>query len=394
MSAVPDALVAALQGLVDAARGDDPYAAEPFATPEGWASRANSARRLVKFVHGDGLDLEPVGPAFITPDDQRAAVRTRIREGERQVDQAWVVFRRHEGSWRVEGHAESPVILQLFLAGTFSPVTALEDLPSDPAGEAAGEAHLAAVRAGEDTGDARLARLIAEGFDRVHIEQVVALDAVDRVGVLFVAENAEHHSRDSFSVYRRTPDGLEPVAHGRLPDLSDLLDGVEILPATEGETIEERLDDLLGSVLGRLLEAVGVGPGELPAGGGKALLETLSHQAAPGGVPQAALLDPELYDAAVGGDLAHKMERRVQVAVDEALRAQGVDPGALDPDTEAGRQVLAEHAPLILRTTFGAILLTAAPAARETAIPEARPDVVPWIRAAIRHLASQPPAQA
>ena len=74
MTAIPDGLKTALDGLYNAARSGDPTRAQDFATEAGWKSRTDSARRLVGQVFKSGLRLRFTGPAFVTPAQDRAAI--------------------------------------------------------------------------------------------------------------------------------------------------------------------------------------------------------------------------------------------------------------------------------------------------------------------------------
>lgn len=392
---VPAALSASLKALLDAARSGDPTSAAPFATPAGWESRADSARRLVKQVAMDGLAVRLTGPAFVTPGQERAAVRADVLEGDTVADTIWVLFRNTDG-WKVEGQAQDRTVVGLFLGDRFSPVTELWDLPEDPDGAAWAQAHAKDLCNGDTCGVTE-DELLEQGFTDVRVEQVVALEAVDRIGAIFEFRNPDGGARSRMSVLQRTPGGeVVPVEHGRMPGISALVDGVDVSwdQDLSGSSVADRVDKLLSVAMGQLLRILGVDPEAMPEGYGGALTRFLTQASSEGGLPQAALMDPALLDRAMGGDLAHKIERRAQQQVARVLREQGVDPSALDPDSEAGQKALAEHAPLIVRTLFGAVLLGVAPAEPAEELPEPVPAVKPWVQAALAFVATQQQGQA
>jgi hypothetical protein len=385
MTTLPAGLQRALDGLYNAARSGDPTSAAPFATEAGWSSRTDSARRLVGQVFRGGLGLRFTGPAFVTPAQDRAAVRTEVLDTERVTDTIWILLQTVQGAWKVEGVGQDRTVVGLYLADQFSPVIDLFDLPPDDAAAAWAQAHC-----GErcDDDDAHVVGLREQGFTEASVASTHALPAIDRVAVVFEHKKpGDPHPRESMTVLQQTPDGLVPIMRGVSPARSRLLSGVEAVwePQVAGASVRERMESLLGQAMGKLLELAGFDGAPLLADGGISRL--MAALEAAGTAPMIGV-DAAALDRAWGGDVSDRMQRRIQHAVATLLRAEGVEPSEVPPDSAEGRLVLGDKAASIVQVLLREVLRSVAPddLSRDPVVPEAVPGVGAWIQAALASL--------
>ena len=391
---LPEALMtdpraALIHQFHEAASSEDPRSAEAWSTPAGWRSRADSAARLARQIHRDGVDVRVTGPALDAPDGSRSAVRTDLMKDGKAVDSLFVLLERDGEDWRVEAVAQDRTLVGLFLAGTHSPVTGFEDLPDQADARAWGEARLAALQSGEHE-DARLARFQGQGMTELALQGVYHLAPIGRSAVVLEARRpGEDVGPGSATILQHTDEGVVVVAEEQLPGMESLLDGVQAdweLPEATGSTSEARAEALIGGLLDQLLGALGF-RGALPEGGARPVLQFLTAEAQAGRLPTSNLLDPQHMGGVWSGDLAGRVERHVQRRIGEILGKHGVDPDQVDPDSEAGRALVADHAEDIVRGLFQGVLLASAPGDQHDLPEGVTPSTGRWMRAALRHIA-------
>lgn len=393
MAEIPAGLQAALDGLYNAARSGDPTSAEPFATRAGWKSRSDSARRLVGQVFRSGLELRFTGPIFVTPAGDRAAVRTDVSQDGKETGAIWILCETVDGTWKVEGVGQDRTMVGLYLGGRFSPVTALDALPSDEEAAAWGAEH--GLQPSEEDDD-YLVDLRQQGFTDAQVAATHAVDAVDRIGVIFHHHKAgEPHERESMTVLQRTSEGLVPVCRGVPPARHRLFDGVSATwqPDMVGSTVRERMEHLLAQALGPLLRMAGLDGDALADGGVARFMKALEAAGTP---PPLAGVDVAAIDRAWGGDVPDRMQRRIQAAVANLLRTEGIEPGEVSPDSPAGAVVLHDKAASIVQVMMLEVMRSVAPddLSRDPIVPVAEPGAADWIRAALASLTGHTMGQA
>ncbi|MFK7929957.1 MAG: hypothetical protein AB8H79_17320, partial [Myxococcota bacterium] len=351
----------------------------------------DSAIRFAQNLQGERLRLQLTGPTVTGPGGERAAVRVSLFRGDRDTGALWIACVQEGADWKIEGTADTQVIIGLFLAGSHSPALPVEDLPSHPVARAWAQERLPALQA-DPSGDRLLAQGITNGATKIELVGVYHLAPVNRSAVIFQAvREGATYGETSQTVLHHIGDDVTPVSESQVAGLQSLLTGVNVDWDTQVDPAaspEAKAEALLTLLLEPFLAMLGFGV-DLGPGGGAALLRFMAQETDAAHTPGADLLSPEGLGQVWGADLPERAEQVVQDEVYAALRTVGIDPEHVDVDSAAGNALLAEHGDSILRALFKGILLSTSPTP-ESRVPRAPCDVGPWVRAALTRMAKEP----
>lgn len=247
MEGTRDPLTAA-EAFRQAITNDDPAMAEANCTPEGWAAPGDGPLSLYRQAVRKRLDPKPFA-AFENGD--RAAVVALLQQGDRALQDVWLLLERRRGDWLVAGVTKSEPLVRLVLDGVFSTLPAYTDLPPSHEGKAWAHGVLnqlarGQVRFAEHAAVGPAAEQAIEDLTRAATgarAELLGTRALARarrvaVGLRFQREGEEYPEDRWIILDRGDADGALVIhSAARRPSIEALLQGVDMGPgllATRG----------------------------------------------------------------------------------------------------------------------------------------------------------------